>query len=182
MYRWIALTAIIFFPTLVSGFHYTGLSYEVKPKKTLEVVGRQLGELQDLCLLNLSYGQLANAKQAQWALSYTSKARMTIDEVRPRIAIMIRTFLCKIYQDPIFSEYYQKTRLQGELGNYSVAFKIAFWDENVDRPLAPYLAQVRFADGVIYYHYANPSTQALQEPIVETLESLGITPDQYMNL
>lgn len=182
MYRWIALLVLAFFPSLVSGFHYSGRPFEVKPNQALEVVGRQVAAMYDLCLLNISFGELADAKQAKWALSFTSRAKMTIPDVRPMVATMIRTFLFKIYQDPVFLEYYQKSTTSKQLGNDSVAFKLAFWDENVDRPLAPFLAQVRYADGVVYYHYANPSTQALQEPVVETIESLGITRDQYLCL
>lgn len=182
MHRWIVFLVMTISPAFVCGFQYSGPSYEVKPKVALEAVGQQLGASQNLCLLNLSYGQLANAKKAQWALSYTSSAKMTIADVRPMVAMMVRTFLCKIYQDPIFMEYYQKAKLKSQFGPDSIAFKLAFWDENVDRPIAPYLAQVRFADGVVCYYYADPCTQVLQEPVVETLESLGITPDQYMCL
>ena len=35
------------------------------------------------------------------------------------------------------------------------AFRITFWDENVDRPLAPYIAEIRLLDGKLSYFTAD---------------------------
>ena len=43
-----------------------------------------------------------------------------------------------------------------------VGFKIAYWDKNVERPQAPYLAEIRFIGGVLHYYEADPQTQALR--------------------
>jgi hypothetical protein len=49
----------------------------------------------------------------------------------------------------------------------------------MDRPLFPSLAQFRYAEGRIYYYYADPQTQGLQMPTVETLTDMNIVPTDY---
>jgi hypothetical protein len=36
-----------------------------------------------------------------------------------------------------------------------LAFRISFWDESVDRPLAPYIAQIWLLDGILKYYTAD---------------------------
>jgi hypothetical protein len=36
-----------------------------------------------------------------------------------------------------------------------VAFRISFWDENVDRPVQPYIAEIRYLNGVFKYYTAD---------------------------
>lgn len=49
------------------------------------------------------------------------------------------------------------------------AIKIAYWDEEMNRPLLPYIADVRLQEGNITYYTADPITQALQVHLVESL-------------
>ena len=36
-----------------------------------------------------------------------------------------------------------------------ISFRISLWDENIDRPLAPYIAEIRFVDGKLKYFTAD---------------------------
>jgi len=36
-----------------------------------------------------------------------------------------------------------------------VAFRISFWDENIDRPVQPYIAEIRYFNGVFKYYTAD---------------------------
>ena len=39
------------------------------------------------------------------------------------------------------------------------AFRISFWDENIDRPVAPYVAEIRLLDGRLSYFTADDNQQ-----------------------
>ncbi|MGZ6298451.1 MAG: hypothetical protein ACXWM2_03555 [Parachlamydiaceae bacterium] len=181
MNKWIAYLIAAFFPTMTTGFEYTGPAHMVQANQSLEALSQQLAVEHKLYLLNLSFGDIADALCAPWGLSYTSNEQYTIEQIRPTVKTLVQTFLRKIHYDPLFLNYYLKSTYRHPFGVDSIAFKIAFWNEDVDRPLSPYLAQVRYANGNIYYYYADPETQALTEPVVESLESLGITADKYLN-
>ena len=59
----------------------------------------------------------------------------------------------------------------------NVGFRIDFWDENVDRIMPPYLAQIMFEGGNFYYYEADPKTLELQlvrkESYQEALKECG---------
>jgi hypothetical protein len=39
------------------------------------------------------------------------------------------------------------------------AYRISFWDENIDRPVAPYIAEIRLLDGKLSYFTADDNQQ-----------------------
>ena len=39
------------------------------------------------------------------------------------------------------------------------AYRISFWDENIDRPVAPYIAEIRLFDGELSYFTADENQQ-----------------------
>lgn len=147
---------------------------EIQACKTCDKIMDKLGEEiaceHQLKLLHVGLGEMADAKKADWGFHFVSNQKMTIEEVRPLLAAISCQLLNCIYTDSHFSSYYQIRHR--ELNEELIAFRLAFWDEHVNRPLFPYLAQVRLADGNVYYHYADPKTQILQEPIVESLSFL----------
>ena len=60
-----------------------------------------------------------------------------------------------------------------------MCLKIGYWDENFDRPQAPYLAQILFVEGFCNYYVAESDTQALKlvfrESYDEAMKRLGVT-------
>lgn len=169
-------------PLLFAG-RYTGMREDVQAMESLDVVNDKLAERYCLKLLNSSTGHLADAPAARWGLSFSSNQSMTIEEARPMAATMARALLHRLYHDPVFRKLYaergKSPRWPSELTNEALAFRVAFWDSNIDRPLPPSIAQIRFCGDTISYYYADGATQALQAPITETLTDVGVTPDQY---
>lgn len=162
--------------------NHTGPKYDSEPRDALDILAISLAKKYQLNFLNSGTGIIAGYDEGLWALNYTSAKKMTIEEARPMVAEMAQAFLYKMYHDPLFAAYMEASKRYSrrtELANDLMGFKIAFWDENVDRPLNPYLAQIRFADNKIYFHYASPKDQSLLEPKVETLEEIGLTQDRY---
>jgi hypothetical protein len=52
------------------------------------------------------------------------------------------------------------------------AYRISFWDENIDRPVAPYIAEIRLLDGTLSYFTADENQQlilAFEEQFPESL-------------
>lgn len=181
IFKLIGTLSCIFF---CSAAHY-GPKYQVKTMETLDRFGINLAKKYDLTFLNSGSGILVGHEMGTWALNFTSCKNMKLEEARPLAVEMVQAVLSKMYSDPLFANYIAISSkgskwLPKELDNTLIGFKISFWDKNVDRPLHPYLAQVRFAEGKVHYHYADPKTQALQEPIVETLNDLKINPDSYL--
>src|ERR1700722_2079319 len=171
----ISLKKFVPFLLLISAFFlcgmkHTGPRHEVNTRKALDKIGLELASKNNLNLLNTGLGSLADAKNGVWALNLTSNHSLTIEQARPLVTDITTKLLFMMYHNPKFAKYAKMTK--SELTNEKMAFRLAFWDQNVNRPLYPYLAQIRLADGNIYYHYADPMTQALQEPIVQSIDSL----------
>ncbi|NNM43197.1 MAG: hypothetical protein HKM07_02515, partial [Chlamydiae bacterium] len=161
-------------------FLHADISYETNARKHFRKEGEKLAKKYDLKIIGNGLGQiLVDAKQGTWTLSFTSEKALTLEQVRPIVADISFTLLHALYHDPIYPEYYKRRREEGDphvppLNDDEIGFKLAFWDKNVNRPLYPYLAQVRLADSNIYYYYANPKSQALESPTIESLKSLKL--------
>jgi hypothetical protein len=50
-----------------------------------------------------------------------------------------------------------------------LAFRISFWDENIDRQIAPYIAEIRLLDGKLKYYTADEG-QRLELVYEETFD------------
>lgn len=153
------------------GATHIGPKYDTRPRYALDAFGERLAKAYQLEFLNSGLGLLADAKEGIWALNLVSREQMTIEEGRQLAKAISQKLLCKVFQDPLFAQYCLKSDGKDTtLRKEHVAFRLAFWDKDTNRPLYPYLAQIRLADGNLYYHYADPETQALQEPLVEALD------------
>lgn len=154
-------------------YKHVGPKADVAAREALDRTAEQIAKKYRLEFLNSGLGSgLVGYTPCLWALSLVSHDNMTIDQARPIAKDIAQTLLNKIYTDPLFAAYCKTAQPRPTactLTDDKVGFRLAFWDADVNRPLKPYLAQIRFADGKLYYHYANPQTQALEEPIVEPL-------------
>jgi hypothetical protein len=170
--NWITSIAATLIPFCLLGATHIGPSYDTKPRYAIDAFAKKLAKEYQLEFLNSGTGHMVDAKQGIWALSLVCRQPMTLDEGRQLATAIAQKLLNKVFTDPLFTQYCQKERCP--LKSEYVAFRLAFWDKNTDRPQHPYLAQIRLADGNFFYHYADPITQALQPPIAEPLEIHGL--------
>ena len=157
---------------------YAGPFWEQRMEKELESTGKSLAKENQIDLLLACSGILdvAHSQGVGFALSFVDHRRMTIEEVRPIIAVIFKTLLDKATNHSAFLEYLKQT--DTHVHNPTpplperIGIKLAFWDAKNDRYLNPALAQVRVADGKVFYYYADPKTQALTDPVVQTIPEL----------
>ena len=118
-------------------------------------------------------GRLIDSYRCHYAFNFVSSKLLDQDEARKLATSMAHDLIESMYHNEAYAEWlvdshelmpksYPSTELEVE----NMGFKLTFWDENTDRPLAPCVAQVRFVEGELRYYYADPETQALQEPPV----------------
>lgn len=169
--NWISRIAVLLTACFLMGATHIGPAYDTRPRYAVDIFGKALAKEYQLEFLNGGLGDLADSKQGIWALNLVSRQEMTIEQGRQLAISIACKFLDKVYKDPLFASSCQKkgTSLKKE----HVAFRLAFWDKNTDRPSYPFLAQIRLADGKLYYHYADPETLVLQEPIVEDFDKFS---------
>lgn len=125
-------------------------------------------------LLHIGTNHFVDANpKVTWVADFMSRQKMTREQLQPIIEKVARIYERQLLADIVFEEYhafmrsiypksYKKYASKGQ-----IAFKLTFWDENFDRPLYPYIAQVRYVAGEIFYYYANTETQALETPPLE---------------
>jgi hypothetical protein len=152
------------------GASHIGPKYSVQTYLALENFAEKLAKEDQLEFLNSGVGSLADAKQGIWAVHFVSRQQLTLDQGRELANRLAQQLLKKVFSDPLFTQYFLKQKKDPTLKKEYVAFRLAFWTKEVNRPQYPFLAQIRLADGNLYYHYVDPLTQALQEPIVEAVD------------
>lgn len=180
MKRCFFISLLAFISFIANGFSFPiyDLSTEKGNKKARAHFAARIENKYHLEFLGISSQYLFGAKDIIFGLSFMDKRNMKIDESRELIKLLINDYwkelaTNKVYQDDLtyFSNYFNFTPKK-KLTPERMGIQVAFWDENVDRPLYPYVARIQVADGKIRYFYADPITQALQEPIVEELDKI----------
>ncbi len=159
-------------------YNHSGPEYDTKPRNALDKAASEIGAPYKLTLISSGLGRLAgadNSRLTPWGLLFTSPEKMTLSQAQEMARDVSRKLLQKMYSDPSFANYSVASLKEYPKGNYpppsddSIAFRIDFWDEEVNRPLPPYIAEIRFAEGKFYYYYADAKTQGLESPVlVET--------------
>lgn len=178
MKNWIS--TVLFAVTLL-----TSCQTDVKPVVHKgDIAGKSVADLADKIANenNLSHlkirknfitggGDVVRSHLCLWAPNFMSQQKMTLDELRPIAESIALQLTNHLFSDPVFTEYWEDHNARGgKEGSISISdigYKLTFWDENVNRPAPPYVAQVRFVEGEIRYYMADPESQKLQEPIVE---------------
>lgn len=152
------------------------IPYENSEKATINFA-RKKAYIYKLNYLNCTttYFEKFYLKSWGFALTGNESTFKTLEEIRPIALDLANSFLELVNTDENFKEYQRLRRPRLiDLDKVSlekvIAFKVAYWDKNFDRPLAPYIADFRFMDGKFSYYYADPKTQALQLILTETLE------------
>ena len=114
-----------------------------------------------------------SSTSCHWAFSFISAKKLTLDETRSLAQAIAYDLAEWLFTNEAYVKWLEKRHRVME-NIYpdttpkveNVGFKLSFWDENVERPFWPYIAQVRFVGGELKSYYADPETQALQDPPV----------------
>ena len=127
-----------------------------------------------------------NAEQAidGYGLLMNSSEKMAVADGRKCATDFLIAFITALRTDKRFKSYldymakmYPKVPQRCIRSIDSVGFRIDFWDENVDRIMPPYLAQIMFENGNFYYYEADTKTLELQlvhkESYQEALKECG---------
>jgi hypothetical protein len=90
------------------------------------------------------------------------RQQLTLNEAHQLGASCFKDCFRFVENDKEACEYLQKRSTWGYEKNPSstpipehIAFRITFWDENVDRHVQPYIAEIRYLDGVFEYFTAD---------------------------
>lgn len=175
--KFLSTIVFLFLAFFSLGADYYGAPYEIKSQYHLDKIGKKFAKKNALKCLNSSLdSHLTGSEKCVWSLNFICRKDMTLEEARPIVKALTKTLFEAIHKDPVFQEHltiaYEKNKKERykAFTKESVGFRLAFWNKEIDRPMHPYLAQIRLADGKVYYHYADPKTQALLDPVVEDID------------
>lgn len=154
---------------------------EIESKRMYRTV-RELGEKEAaalrLELLGVGSSLHVDGEDTRWSLSFVDRRAKKLDEGRKDIIHIIDAYLKDFRENSEYErhmEWYKENspdtyERYGIVTQDSMGVRLAYWDEETERRSYPYLAQIRVADSEIFYYYADPKTQELTEPVVETFE------------
>lgn len=157
----------------VEGWLFSSLPKEVvlenKQNKELEKFANILAQKHGMKLLLTGTGHLVDQKDTRKGFSFIDGCQMTIEQGRPIAVSMINAFWHKFNNDPLFETYMLRSERPRLFFSYAFGMKISYWDKNYDRPLAPFLSQIRVIEDKIQYYYASPKDQSLELTLTETI-------------
>lgn len=105
---------------------------------------------------------------AYYCMAFTSDQQLSLEQGKALAIPIVYDFLQMLSQDPAVKAYCDheiqtsKYRFASPPRPQNIGLKIAFWDQNVNRPKNPYLAEIMFESGFFHYYEADPDTQALR--------------------
>ena len=153
---------------------YHGTKDDIAKSYALERYGMRVAKEQNMQLLIV--GNVTDCNEIDYCLTLRSFQKLNLNQGRILAANHMENFLKMLKSSPEVKEYlvlchaellYTPTEVLVD----NIAYKIAFWDENINRPEKPYLAEILFADKAFHYFQADPQTQALQLVFQEPYES-----------
>ncbi len=158
-------------PSCFSAKSQSGPEWEYKPRNALVDKATLAGKPLDITVISQGLGMIADC-EANWGLLLNSPKKVTIEDVKPFIKQFVTELLDYMYENPLFAnrykEFFKLAKYEkSQLGLNDLAFRLDFWDENVERQLRPYLAEVRLADSTVYYYYTNETTSGLEKVLEE---------------
>jgi hypothetical protein len=108
---------------------------------------------------------------------------MTLADGQQLAKSLVKQFWQMLQKDPIVHkhiEFYQKRGIPNANGIAleRAAFRIGFWDAEVNRPKAPFLAEILYLNRVIYYYEADPITQEIHLVYKEDYDENAISAEK----
>lgn len=114
--------------------------------------------------------------EAVFGIWVTASTKETIQSGRALAVAFTKDCLTELQNNKDTLKFYAyecellPSRHSGNLRLKYLGVRIAFWDENVERPKAPYLAEIGFYGGKFRYYEADPKTQKLKLVLEESYE------------
>lgn len=160
------------FVVLCSATHFPVFKEGVSRHKPLDGFGRQIANNYHLQYIKSGGSRLVDNQKVIWSLYFVDDSYKTLEQLRPQIEEIIKEFWQKISHDAYYAQELKRLAKNGnwqssKINPDQIGLKIAFWNPEMKRPEAPFVAQVKVVDEKVYYYYADPNSQALQDPIVE---------------
>ena len=158
-----------------SSSKFIGSEMGIKHQETVEAFGLRVARIHGHKYLLQGTSSMVDQDRSCWPISLSDERKVTIEDAREMIVNIFNDYWKEISTNPIFQNYKDKmNRLYPndypyEVVTADIGIKLSFWDKDVNRPLRPFVAQVKVAEDKVYYYYADPETQALGEPIIETV-------------
>ncbi len=175
----------VFISAVCMSAKYQGPKEDVAKSSRLDRFSCSIAKKYNMEFLVIGNKWIVDDNYNNWSILFSNRNRMTIEQARPLVKNIICEFIAEIKTQPVYRQWVifmtkRDSKWDADINPGRLGIKIGFWDENMDRPLAPYLAQILVVNRVVKYYYADPNTQALQEPpIEETFEQLGIPDFQF---
>jgi hypothetical protein len=166
---------------------YRGPIYDKRVMDDFAKLGKNVAKEYQFRYLNQGFGDMISGDETDettWGIAWTCDKAITLEEGRV-LAAKVATTIFDAFQASKACQDYHKERLAelkshensghtvhpSHIARHSVSlsvddlsFKIAFWDENVQRRGAPYLSQIVCIHGIFYYQFADFETQKLRKP------------------
>lgn len=142
---------------------------ENKQFKELEKFANILAQKHGMKLLLMGTGHLVDQRDTRKGFSFVDGREMTIQQGRPIAVSMINAFWHKFNSDPLFETWMLLRESPRLFYSYAFGMKISYWNKNYDRPLAPFLSQIRIIEDKINYYYASPKDQSLELIYTESI-------------
>jgi len=131
-----------------------------------EKYGLQVAEKNQMQLLIVGS---VNDVFSDYCMLFTSDKEMSLEQGKALAIPIAKNYLEMILHDPTVADYVANKRGKAPQAN-NIGLKIAFWDQDVNRPKPPYLAEIMLSKGVFHYYEADPQTQSLKLITTEPFE------------
>ena len=153
----------------IPGFSRHIWKYDNEVSQTQITFLQSLGAEAKLCLTTVGtvgkhYFDARNFDFAMWG-----SQRLNLEEARALSARCCKALLEFARTNQVYKEYIKRssTDKYAKYAKYpsatpipeQFAFRISFWDENIDRQPQPYIAEIRLLDGTLSYFTANENQQ-----------------------
>ncbi len=153
---------------IATGCHHEEYSHSAPNptacKYAINDFGQEQGKKYGLKLLLVE--NVTDSTNTKYCMLFSSKKKIDLAEGRKIAAPLLRDFLQMLATHPEVHEYVTQAKTYTD-ADYepkftTIGFKIAFWDQDVNRPKRPYLAQILYTQEMFHYYEADATTQALR--------------------
>lgn len=148
-------------------------------KRSSAAIKKFIKDYQDSRFSYISNGNFFNVPvpyRADFGIWVTAKTQETIQSGRALALTFIKDYLAELQNNKDTSKWHQylcedePKWYSGKPSLNNIGVRIAFWDENVERPKTPYLSEIDFYQDTFRYYESDPKTQALKLVLKESYE------------